>query len=249
MDEEDLEKVKEVRDEFKEKYLTNPTVEKKVDKIENGFFQEFMQTFDSNIDIDPGRLIGLTDGIFGMVMTLLVFSMALPGAQLLSETDFITFLQANAHTFGLTIVSFILVSSFWIYHHEFLKIDSFNILHLWIHMFFLACISVIPFTTSMMGVYSEFLIAEALFGLNILLVILIFLIMYHHAYTKGFLVKKPSKSEKRYVINTFILIIILTLAVNILGYTISEDFMYLFLLVPVISTIRDIRFKMKSRSH
>ena len=249
MDGEDLEKVKEFRDKFKEKYLTNPTVEKKVDTIENGFFQEFVQTFDSNIDIDPGRLIGLTDGIFGMVMTLLVFSMALPGAQLLSETDFITFLQANAHTFGLTIVSFILVSSFWIYHHEFLKIDSFNILHLWIHMFFLACISVIPFTTSMMGVYSEFLIAEALFGLNILLVILIFLIIYHHAYTKLFLVKKPSNSEKRYVINTFILIIILTLAVNILGYTISEDFMYLFLLVPVISTIRDIRFKMKSQPH
>ena len=249
MDEENLEKVKEVRDEFKEKYLTKPTVEKKVDDMANGFFQEFKQTFDSNIDIDPGRLIGLTDGIFGMVMTLLVFSMALPGAQLLSETDFITFLQANAHTFGLTIVSFILVSSFWVYHHEFLKIDSLNMLHLWIHMFFLACISVIPFTTSMMGVYSEFLIAEALFGLNILLVILIFLIMYHHAYTKGFLVKKPSKSEKRYVINTFILIIILTLAVNILGYTISEDFMYLFLLVPVISTIRDIRFKMKSQPH
>ena len=121
MDEEDLEKVKEVRDEFKEKYLTKPTVEKKVDDMANGFFQEFKQTFDSNIDIDPGRLIGLTDGIFGMVMTLLVFSMALPGAQLLSETDFITFLQANAHTFGLTIVSFILVSSFWISHHEFLK--------------------------------------------------------------------------------------------------------------------------------
>ena len=246
MDEEDFERVKSFRDEFKEKYLTNPTVEKKVDKIENGFFQEFMQTFDSNIDIDPGRLIGLTDGIFGMVMTLFVFSMALPGVELLTETDFITFLQANAHTFGLTIVSFILVSSFWIYHHEFLKINSLNMLHLWIHMFFLACISVTPFTTSIMGNYSQFFIAEVLFGINIFLTILTFLIMYHHAYTKGFLEKKPSKSEKRYVINTFILIIILTLAVNILGYTISEDFMYLFLLVPVISTIRDIRFRMKS---
>ena len=246
MDGEDLEKVKEFRDKFKEKYLTNPTVEKKVDTIENGFFQEFVQTFDSNIDIDPGRLIGLTDGIFGMVMTLLVFSLALPGIELLNEMDFITFLQSNAHTFGLTIVSFILVSSFWIYHHEFLKIDSFNILHLWIHMFFLACISVTPFTTSIMGNYSQFFIAEVLFGINIFLTILTFLIMYHHAYTKGFLEKKPSKSEKRYVINTFILIIILTLAVNILGYTISEDFMYLFLLVPVISTIRDIRFRMKS---
>ena len=133
MDEEDLERVRAFRDEFKEKYLTKPTVEKKVDKIENGFFQDFMQTFDSNIDIDPGRLISLTDGIFGMVMTLLVFSMALPGAELLTETDLMTFLQANSHTFGLTIVSFILVSSFWVYHHEFLKINSLNMLHLWMH--------------------------------------------------------------------------------------------------------------------
>ncbi len=241
MDEEDLERVRAFRDEFKEKYLTKPTVEKKVDKIENGFFQDFMQTFDSNIDIDPGRLISLTDGIFGMVMTLLVFSMALPGAELLTETDLMTFLQANSHTFGLTIVSFILVSSFWVYHHEFLKINSLNMLHLWMHMFFLACISVTPFTTSIMGNYSD--------GINIFLTILTFLIMYHHAYTKGFLEKKPSKSEKRYVINTFIILMGITIAVNLLDYNVSEDFMYLFLLVPVISTIRDIRFKMKSRPH
>ncbi|WP_292887498.1 hypothetical protein [Methanobrevibacter sp. UBA212] len=61
--------------------------------------------------------------------------------------------------------------------------------------------------------------------------------------------KKPSKSEKRYVINTFIILMGITIAVNLLDYNVSEEFMYLFLLVPVISTIRDIRFKMKSRSH
>ena len=53
------------------------------------------------------------------------------------------------------------------------------------------------------------------------------------------------KSEKKYVIHTFIILMGLTIAVNLLDYNFSEDFMYLFLLVPVISTIRDIRFKMK----
>ena len=104
LDDEDLEK-------FREKYLTNPDVKKKLDNRSNGF-SKFMESFESNIDIDPGRLLGLTDGIFGMVMTLLVFSMALPGAQLLTEGQFLSFLQSIAHTFGLTIVSFILVSSF-----------------------------------------------------------------------------------------------------------------------------------------
>ena len=33
-------------------------------------YQRFMDAFEKNIDIDPGRLMGLTDGIFSIVMTL-----------------------------------------------------------------------------------------------------------------------------------------------------------------------------------
>ena len=245
LDEEDLEKIREFRVEFREKYLTDPTIKKKVDDKKDGFFSKFLQSFESNIDIDPGRLLGLTDGIFGMVMTLLVFSLALPGARLLTEGDFITFIHSIAHSFGLTIVSFILVSSFWVYHHEFIRIHSLNIPYLWINMLFLTALSFIPFTTSMIGIYSKFFLAEVLFGINIFLTILIFLIMYLYAYNKGFLENHPSKNEMRYVINTLIILMGITVAVNLLDYNFSEDFIYLFLLVPVISTIRDIRFKMK----
>ena len=245
LDEEDLEKIREFRVEFREKYLTDPTIKKKVDDKKDGFFSKFLQSFESNIDIDPGRLLGLTDGIFGMVMTLLVFSLALPGARFLTEGDFITFIHSIAHSFGLTIVSFILVSSFWVYHHEFIRIHSLNIPYLWINMLFLTALSFIPFTTTMIGIYSKFFLAEVLFGINIFLTILIFLIMYLYAYNKGFLENHPSKNEKRYVINTLIILMGITVAVNLLDYNFSEDFIYLFLLVPVISTIRDIRFKMK----
>ena len=244
MDEENFEKIGKFRDDFTEKYLTNPVVEKKIDRRKESF-SKFIQSFESNIDIDPGRLLGLTDGIFGMVMTLLVFSMALPGSTLLTEGQFITFLQSIAHTFGLTIVSFILVSSFWVYHHEFIKINSLNMPYLWMNILFLACISVIPFTTSMIGVYSKFFIVDLLFGINIFLTILSFLILYLYAYNKGFLENKPSRSEMKYVIHTFIILMGITIVVNLMDYNFSEDFMYLFLLVPIISTIRDIRFKMK----
>ncbi|WP_296796729.1 TMEM175 family protein [uncultured Methanobrevibacter sp.] len=187
----------------------------------------------------------MTDGIFGMVMTLLVFGMALPGTQLLSEGEFITFLHSIAHSFGLTIVSFIVVASFWVYHHEFIKIKSLNMPYLWINMLYLACISIIPFTTSMIGLYSDFFLAHLLFGSNIFLTIVFFLIMYLYAYNKGFLENKPSKREKRYVIHTLIILMGITIVTNLLNYFFTEDFMYLFLLIPVISTIRDIRFKMK----
>lgn len=243
--EDDLEKIENSIADFREKYLTKPAVEKKVDDRKEGF-SKFVQTFEKDMGIDPGRLLGLTDGIFGMVMTLLVFSMASPGAQFLTEGQFLAFLQSVAHTFGLTIVSFVLVSCFWVYHHEFIKINTLNMPYLWINMFFLACISVIPFTTSMIGAYSKFFLAELLFGINIFLTNVSFVIMYLYGYNNGFLENNPSKNEKRYVINTFIILMGITVAANLLDYHFSEDFMYLFLLVPIISTIRDIRFKMKS---
>ena len=37
-------------------------------------YQRFMDAFEKNIDIDPGRLMGLTDGIFSIVMTLFLWN-------------------------------------------------------------------------------------------------------------------------------------------------------------------------------
>ena len=246
LDEEDVEKIKNFKAHFKEKYSNNPSVEKKVEDMKSGFFQNFKQSFESSVDIDPGRLLGLTDGIFGMVMTLLVFGLALPEVMLVTDGQFLAFLESIALNFGLTVVAFILVGSFWIYHHEFIKVNSLNLPYLWINIFYLACISFIPFSSSLMGIYSRFLFADMLFGINIFVTIIFFLIMYQYAYSKGFLENNPSKTEKRYVFKTFSYIMILTIAVTILNYNFSEDFMYLFLFVPVISTLRDINFKMNS---
>lgn len=177
-------------------------------------------------------------------MTLLVFGMTLPQSQLLFYGEFLGYLDSISHSFGVTIVSFILVSSFWIYHHEFLKIKSLNIPYLWLNILFLASISFIPFTTSLIGAYSKFFIAEVVFGINIMITTFLFLLMFKYAYNRGFLVEKPSNSEKKYIYHTFYLIIALTVVVNLLDFSISKHFMYLFLLVPIISTIRDIRLKM-----
>ena len=68
--------------------------------------------------------------------------------------------------------------------------------------------------------------------------------MYHYANSMHFLENAPSKKERNYVYQTFGMIMGLTIVVNLLDFHVSSYFIYLFLLVPVISTIRDIRFKM-----
>ena len=210
------------------------------------FYERFILALESDVDIDPGRLMGLTDGIFGMVMTLLVFGIALPELQIASYSDFISFILTLTPTVGVTIVSFVLISSFWIYHHEFIKIKRLNIPYLWINICFLISISFIPFSTSLIGNYSHFFLSEALFGLNIFLTIVFFLMMYYYADSRRFFEEMPSKSEKRHIINTLLIIMGLTVVVNLLDFNVSSNFIYLFLLVPVISTLRDIYFRMQS---
>lgn len=208
-----------------------------------------MLELQEGIDIDPGRLMALTDGVFSIVMTLLIFGMSLPNIKLATYSDFISFISALAPTASVTIVSFILVSSFWVYHHQFIKVKTLNLPYLWSSVLFLICISFIPFTTSLIGHYSYFALSEIIFGLNISLTAVVFLILYNYAGLRNFLEKTPLKKEKRHVLLTFLIIIIcLTIIVNILDVLVSSYFIYLFLLVPVISTISDIKFKMNNRN-
>lgn len=250
-DSETIEKIDNFLDSLDDENSKHGSARKEVKKLKRAnkkisFYKRFKKALQSDIDIDPGRLMGLTDGIFGMVMTLLVFGIALPELQIANYSDFIVFISTLTPTIGITIVSFVLISSFWIYHHEFIKIKTFDILYLWINILFLICISFIPFTTSLIGHYSHFFLSEAIFGLNIFLTILFFLLMYYYAYSRNFLEKMPSHDERHYIYHTFFILMGLTVIVNLLDFNLSSNFIYLFLLVPVISTIRDIRYKMKS---
>ncbi len=209
------------------------------------FSQRIKKALEVDVDIDPGRLQGLTDGIFGMVMTLLIFGIALPTTQIVTNNDFLLFVYSLIPNIGITIVSFILLASFWIYNHEFLKIDTLNMPYLWLNVFYLICISFIPLTTSIVGEYCHFFVANLLFGINIFLTLLSFMILFWYANKMGLLANKLSNNEKKYIYNTFFIIMGLTVIVNLLDFNISHYFFYLFLLVPITSIIRNIRFYLK----
>lgn len=252
-DEETLEELKEF---LHEKYsqediqasasrLINSSSEKSQEDS-NSFLNLVRNAFERDVSIDPGRLLGLSDGIFGMVMTLLVFGIAIPELSVYSYDNFIATFLSLLPTIGITIVSFVIISSFWIYHHEYVKIKNLNIVYLWLNILFLICISFIPFSTSLIGNYAEFFASEVVFGINILLAIISFLLMYLYANKKDFMEVKPTKQEKKHVLITVGSIMGLTIIVNLLDFNISSNFIYLFLLIPVVSTILDTWYNYKN---
>lgn len=250
LDEETLDELKEF---LSEKYSKanfdngrTPLIESSVKNTSDiGMFGRIKNAFESDVGIDPGRLLGLTDGIFGMVMTLLVFGIAVPEA-VSSYSNYISFFTTLAPTIAVTIISFVIISSFWIYHHEYIKINNLNLPYLWLNILFLICLSFIPFTTSLIGNYSQFFLSEAIFGLNILLTIISFILMYVYAFKRDFLENKPSKRENIRVFTTMGSIMALVMIVNLLDFFVSSKFIYLFLLIPIISTILDIYYNYKN---
>ena len=230
--------------------INEGNIDKEIRKLEKANqnlskYQRFMDAFEKDIDIDPGRLMGLTDGIFSIVMTLLIFGMVLPDKEILNYSGFINFIGSIGPIAGVIIVSFIVLASFWIYHHEFMKIKSLNMPYLWLNIFYLACICFIPFTTTVIGNYSHFFLANVIFGVNILLVILFFLFMFHYAHKRGFLEEYTSEEEKKYVFHTLYMLMGVTIIVNLLDFNVNPNFIYLFLLIPIISTLRHIQYLMR----
>ena len=112
-------------------------------------------------------------------------------------------------------------------------------------MFYLASICFIPFTTSIIGNYSHFFLANVIFGLNILLVVVFFLIMFYYAHKRGFLEEYTTEEDKKHVYHTLYIVMGATVIVNLLDFNVNPNFIYLFLLVPIISTIRHIQYMMK----
>ena len=235
----------EIGDEINEENIDDAlkTLEKANKKL--SYYQRFMDAFEKDLDIDPGRLMGLTDGLFSIVMTLLIFGMALPDKEILNYEGFVNFLGSIGPIAGLVIVSFIVLASFWIYHHEFIKLKRLNMPYLWLNMFYLACVCFIPFTTSVIGNYSHFFLANIIFGLNILLVIVCFLFMFYYAHKRGFLEEYTSDEDKKYVFHTLYMLMIVTVIIIALDFYINPNFIYLFLLIPIISTVRHIMYMMK----
>lgn len=125
-------------------------------------------------DPEPGmttqRIENLADGIFSIAMTLLVLNLALPevGTGLTLTTELHTLLFGQTHKFFNYALSFILLAIFWIVHHQqFHFIKRTDHTHLWINIFILMFVALVPFSTSLTGDYPDETVAKLFFDLNL----------------------------------------------------------------------------------
>ena len=118
--------------------------------------------------VDNERLNTLVDGIFAIVLTLLVLDIKIPETTSDAELiDQLIDLWPQFFSFGL---SFVILGIFWLGHQlESRYIRSSDHFHLLLTLMFMMFISLLPFSASLLGAHTGSRVAVIVYGSNILL--------------------------------------------------------------------------------
>ncbi len=119
------------------------------------------------------RLDGLSDGVFAIVMTLLIIEIKVPEVTTHSSNlELWNTLRHLAPLFASYILSFALLFTYWRAHHFFTSVYAKNIdaKLLNINAIFLLLIALVPFSSSLLGTFNQNEIAIVIFSSHIILI-------------------------------------------------------------------------------
>ncbi len=202
---------------------------------------------------DKGRLEALTDGVFAIIMTILVFNISVPELILFTEGDFASERLSAKFAdlwpdFLAYVISFSTLGAFWVAHHRVFRwILSVDRPLIWINISFLMVIGLIPFSTTLLTQYMHSQNSIFVFSFNAILAGLLIYAIYYYVKRNTELVDKSvqaliEKSSSRRVLAT-----VLTYSVSIgFSFIYLPVSMFLLLLVLVPEIIPDRYFGRKS---
>ncbi len=145
-----------------------------------------------------GRLEAFSDGVFAIIVTLLIFEVRVPTLTDLSNFGVLSALVEIAPK-GLSFaISFFTVAIFWVtHHHVFSRITHSNWKLMWFNNILLFWLAIVPFTTAFIGNYPTQAVVVALYAIILSLAALTFWLMNYYVFFKSDLLSdKVSTSER-----------------------------------------------------
>lgn len=120
-------------------------------------------------EIGKNRIEALSDGIFAIVMTLLILEIRVPDLpRTAPNVEVVPSLLALWPKFASYIVAFASLGVFWVAHHTMYHvIRRADRTLLWLNIVFFMFVSLLPFSTSVLNAFPEAFIAPLIFGANL----------------------------------------------------------------------------------
>jgi uncharacterized membrane protein len=198
-------------------------------------------TEDDDQDI-PGidRLLALTDGVVAIALTLLVLQLSVPVDAVLTKDPNSAralwhALDPDGSELTSYLVSFLVIAQFWMVHHRVLRgMKGHSEGLAWRNFGFLLALTLMPFTSDLIGRYGTNPLAITLFGLNLVAISLstqwIFLYAARHNLIKD---KARSTRDERTARVRVILVLSVIAVSMVLAWTAPQlaKFVWLFFIV------------------
>jgi len=127
----------------------------------------------------PDRVVALSDGVFAIIITILVLEIAVP--ENLSERSLLEALDDLQPTFVAWVISFLVTGMFWVVHRDlFARVRVVNRDLVWLNLLFLLPVSLIPFAASVLGRYPDEPVALHLYGVVLIAASLMRFVLYSY---------------------------------------------------------------------
>jgi len=145
------------------------------------------------------RIAALSDGLFAIAMTLIVFEIRIPDpGTISSEQELWAAIVGLAPRFVTYLLSFLTLGIFWSGQQTMLNHLARADRHLaWINLAFLAAVAIMPFSTSVLAEFITYRLALVLYWLNILVLGIVIYAIWTYATRAGLLEQGTSPEVSR----------------------------------------------------
>jgi uncharacterized membrane protein len=184
--------------------------------------------------LGTARVMALTDGVFAIVLTLLVLDLQAPQATL--DRQLWLQLQRLAPALISFVISFAVVGIFWYGHHmESHWIRRSDRVHLGLTLVLLLTVCFVPFSASLLGKNSTLPLAATIYGANLCLAGLIRYVHWRYATNGHRLVDEQIDPELvTHVRHVFLLVVVLYLAAIAISWLSTVASIASFALIPLL---------------
>lgn len=135
--------------------------------------------------MNKNRIEGLVDGIFAIAMTLLVLGIEVPEG-IITESSMASYLTLLVPRIYIYCLSFLLLGIFWrVNHIQFENLKEVDTGFLWINIFWLMFVALVPFSTELTGDYGGLVTSNVIFHVNMLMIGLLLSASWFYAYKNG----------------------------------------------------------------
>lgn len=186
--------------------------------------------------VPTGRLEALSDGIFAIAMTILVVTIEIPVGPVSSYPLLMNTMGNVIPKFAVYFLSFLILAVFWIVHHMFYVVKKADYTLIWINIFWLMFIGLVPLSTSLIAQFGHFQISQLIFDLNLLFIGFFYYLIWQYA-VKHHLMAENITSYYNYVKKTILLlpgVIIIAMIISFISPRWSMIFLYL---IPVLFVV------------